>query len=161
MKHLIKVFEFILGITVLSGCNDADTILSPSLSPEIQKALNATIEDEFKAQVTYRRILNDFGDATKPFSNIINAEIKHAEAIANVMDSYNLSVPQNNFKVTDMPTFNTVKDACAAGAIAEVENIELYDEFLKLDLPSDVRNVFENNRKASLNNHFPAFNACK
>ena len=60
-----------------------------------------------------------------------------------------------------MPAFSTVKDACAAGAVAEIENIELYDTFLKLDLPSDVRNVFENNRKASLDNHLPAFNACK
>ncbi len=161
MKNLTKVFVFILGIAVLTGCSDTDSVLHQSLSPEIQKALNAAIEDEFKAQVTYWRILNDFGSQTKPFSNILNAEVKHADAIANLLNTYSLSVPANTFNVTDMPAFSTVKDACAAGAIAEVENIELYDKFLKLDLPSDVRNVFENNRKASLNNHLPAFNACK
>jgi hypothetical protein len=161
MSNTAKIPVFILGILILVSCQDKNAILSPSLSTEVQNALNAAIQDEYKAQAIYRRILNDFGDGTKPFSNVINAEIKHAEALANVMDSYNLSVPQNNFKVTDMPTFSTVKNACAAGAIAEVENIELYDEFLKLDLPSNVRNVFENNRRASLNNHLPAFNACK
>lgn len=161
MNSLIKRLVFILGITTLAGCNDDKSALSPSLSPEIQKALNATIEDEYKAQITYRRILNDFGSQTKPFSNILNAEIKHADAIANLLNNYNLTVPTNTFSVVDMPAFSTVRDACAAGANAEIENIELYDTFLKLDLPSDVRNVFENNRRASLENHLPAFNACK
>lgn len=161
MNNLTKVFVFILGITLLAGCNDNNSVLYPSLSPDIQKALNAAIEDEFKAQVMYRRILNDFGSQTKPFSNILNAEVKHADALANLLNTYGLSVPMNTFNVADMPAFSTVKNACAAGAIAEIENIELYDTFLKLDLPSDVRNVFENNRKASLENHLPAFNACK
>jgi hypothetical protein len=43
---------------------------------------------------------------------------------------------------------------------AEQENIALYDDFLKLDLPRDVRNVFTNNRRASLKNHLPAFQNC-
>lgn len=161
MNSLTQKILFILGITIFAGCNDNRSTLNPGLSPEIQKALNATIEDEYKAQITYQRILSDFGSQTKPFSNILSAEVKHADAIANLLNTYDLPVPNNTFNVADMPTFSTVKDACAAGAIAEVENIELYDKFLKLDLPSDVRNVFENNRKASLNNHLPAFNACK
>lgn len=91
MKNLKKVFVFILGIAVLTGCSNTDSVLHQSLSPEIQKALNAAIEDEFKAQVTYRRILNDFGSQTKPFSNILNAEVKHADALANLLNTYRLS----------------------------------------------------------------------
>jgi hypothetical protein len=43
---------------------------------------------------------------------------------------------------------------------AEQENIALYDRFFALDLPPDVRRVFENNRAASLNNPLPAFQRC-
>ena len=40
-------------------------------------------------------------------------------------------------------------------------DIAIYDKFLKLNLPDDVRKVFENNRSASLNKHLPAFSNCK
>ena len=93
MNRLIKGFSFILGISFLTGCIDDSSALSPSLTPEIQKALNDAIEDEYKAQVTYRRILNDFGSQTKPFSNILNAEIKHADALANLLNNYHLPIP--------------------------------------------------------------------
>jgi hypothetical protein len=53
-----------------------------------------------------------------------------------------------------------VAEACATGAVAEVANIELYDDFLALDLPYDVRRVFEANRVASLDKHLPAFERC-
>jgi hypothetical protein len=36
----------------------------------------------------------------------------------------------------------------------------MYDDMLRLSLPSDVRQVFENNRSASLVNHLPAFERC-
>jgi hypothetical protein len=50
--------------------------------------------------------------------------------------------------------------ACAAGAAAERENIAMYDDLLRTDLPVDVRQVFSNNRSASLVNHLPAFERC-
>ena len=46
------------------------------------------------------------------------------------------------------------------GVVAERENIAIYDRLLPLDLPVDVRQVFENNRAASLFNHLPAFERC-
>jgi hypothetical protein len=36
----------------------------------------------------------------------------------------------------------------------------MYDEFLSLDLPDDVRTVFGNLRSASLDKHLPAFQTC-
>jgi hypothetical protein len=53
-----------------------------------------------------------------------------------------------------------VTAACAAGVVAERENIALYDDLLKQDLPADVRQVFESNRSASLLAHLPAFQRC-
>ncbi len=37
----------------------------------------------------------------------------------------------------------------------------LYDRYLDMDLPTDVRTVFTNNRAASLNNHLPASSRCR
>ena len=59
-----------------------------------------------------------------------------------------------------MARFDSVGEACAAAAQAERDNVSLYDAFLQMDLPTDVRNVFTNNRAASLENHLPAFEAC-
>jgi hypothetical protein len=36
----------------------------------------------------------------------------------------------------------------------------MYDRLLPLELPADVRQVFTNNRRASLVNHLPAFESC-
>ena len=57
--------------------------------------------------------------------------------------------------------FATVTAACAAGVVAEQENIAMYDRLLLTELPNDVRNVFTNNRRASLDRHLPAFESCR
>ncbi len=61
----------------------------------------------------------------------------------------------------NVPTFASVASACAVAADAEVANIALYDALLALELPTDVRTVFVNNRRASLEAHLPAFNRCR
>lgn len=64
-----------------------------------------------------------------------------------------------------MPRFRSVPAACAAAVEAEIANIEMYDVLLEADLPADlpadVRQVFQNNRRASLDHHLPAFQACR
>ncbi|SOE23481.1 hypothetical protein SAMN06298216_3869 [Spirosomataceae bacterium TFI 002] len=160
MKNVLIYSALFTLLVFTNSCKDNQNTVSPILSTEVENALKATLEDEYKAQVTYQRILNDFGKDTRPFVNIKSAEVKHANSISNLMNNYNLVVPSNEFDVNEMPTFNTVKEACALGVIAEIANIELYDSYLSLDMPADVRIVFENNRSASLNNHLPAFENC-
>lgn len=162
MKILIRVVTLLLGSALLMvSCQSNTTQVAPNLTPEIQEALNAAILDEYKAQMTYQKVLDDFGSSTRPFSNILNAEVKHANAIADLLITYQRSVPANPYNLAQMPVYSSVQAACQAGAEAEIENIELYDRLLAQNLPTDVRKVFENNRSASLNNHLPAFNACK
>jgi len=64
------------------------------------------------------------------------------------------------FSVGAVPHFASARDACVAAAGAERDNISLYDHLLTLALPNDVRQVFTNNRRASIDNHQPAFIAC-
>lgn len=145
-----------------SACNPEDNIAPETalLDNEIVEALNATIQDEYKAQMTYQRILDDFGDNTFPFVNIKKAEVKHAEALGKVMTNYSLEVPSNEITVEQIESFSTVQAACAAGVVAEIENIALYDSYLSMDLPADIRTVFTNNRNASEDKHLPAFQNC-
>ena len=71
-----------------------------------------------------------------------------------------LAVPANAWTVATVPHFASVSAACAAGVVAERENIAMYDVLLRIDLPADVRQVFESNRNASLVAHLPAFERC-
>ena len=58
-------------------------------------------------------------------------------------------------------TYDLVIIGCgAAGVQAEIDNVAIYDELFKLDLPSDTRAVFENLQRASLEKHLPAFKRC-
>lgn len=160
MKKLTFFAAFIFFSTLSISCSEKNTKFEPQISEEVIEALKVSILDEYRAQVVYQKILNDFGLDTKPFVNIKKAEVKHADAIANLMVKYNVDVPQNPFDLADVPLFESVKDACAQGVQAEIENIEIYDQFLSLELPDDVRMVLESNRAASLNNHLPAFENC-
>ena len=59
---------------------------------------------------------------------------------------------------TDVPPVPaTFTQACLVAALAERDNIAMYDRFLRFVTATDVRNVFQNLRSASLYNHLPAF----
>ena len=49
-----------------------------------------------------------------------------------------------------------MKTALEIGVQAEIDNISMYESFLKQDLPEDVRDVFENLKNGSVN-HLRAF----
>jgi hypothetical protein len=127
---------------------------------DLTTMLTATLQDEYHAQTVYQGVLNDFG-SIRPFVNIVSAEARHAQAISQLFATRRLDVPPSAWTVASVPHFTTVPAACAAAATAEVENIALYDRYLALDLPADVRTVFTNNRAASATAHLPAFNGCR
>jgi hypothetical protein len=164
---------WLAGILVLTGalafasCDDSpESLTAPSsiasatpLAAELRAALERSIQDEYRAETIYQGVVADFGALT-PFVNVIGAEQRHSSAIALMFTRRSLPVPANAWTVATVPHFATVPSACAAAAIAERENMALYDELLRLDLPSDVRQVFESNRTASLVAHLPAFERC-
>lgn len=127
---------------------------------DLGEMLVATYQDERHAEMIYERVLADFGPV-RPFVNIVEAERKHASSVAFLLTSRGLEVPESLWTTENVPRFSSVALACAAAADAEVENVSLYDRYLALELPADVRTVFQNNRAASQNNHLPAFNRCR
>jgi len=130
------------------------------LSAEALAATNDAIQDEYRAEAIYTRVLIDFGAGTQPFATVVDAEARHVESLARIYQDRGLTVPASTWNVDNAPTFDSVLEACRASAGTERANIALYDRYLKLDLPLDARNVFTNNRDASLLNHLPAFETC-
>jgi hypothetical protein len=150
----------LLGGLAGAACEGSPTSSEPSTEAEaVLEAMQATIQDEYRAELIYQRVMGDFGPV-RPFVNIINAEVRHSEVIAGLYVSRGLPVPESQWRWEEIPAFTSLAEACEAGVQAEVDNAGIYDEYLELELPTDVRRVFENNRRASIQNHLPAFQRC-
>lgn len=141
------------------GPNTTITTAAAPLSAAVLQAMESTLQDEYHAEAIYRGVMEDFG-AIWPFANIVHAEVQHAASIVQLFDKRGLESPANGWGTHNVPRFDSVGAACAAAAQAELDNVALYDAPLALDLPYDVRNVFQHNRDASLYNHLPAFQSC-
>lgn len=129
------------------------------LSAEVKEAMDVMIQDEYRSESLYQRVIEDFGDV-RPFVNIVRAEARHSAAIAALYEAYDMEAPASLWSTQNVPSYGTLREACAAGVEKELENIALYDRYLQLSLPDDVRAVFEHNRFASANNHLRAFRRC-
>lgn len=141
------------------------TVAAPAPSgPRLVEMLNQGIQDEYRFSATYSAVLIDFGDRT-PFSNIVDAERQHIDAMSQLFTNRGLDVPASDWTIGTVPRFPTFKAACAAAADAEVVNWRMYAGFLAEleqagDVPKDVQQVFTNLMEASRDKHLPAFANC-
>lgn len=164
---MTRILRLVAGLVLAFGvaaCDDADDLptgpTGPSgISPELRLTLERGLNDEYRAETTYQAAVTDFGPV-QPFVLIIAAEQRHSTAIGQLFLTRGLPVPANPWTFSNVTHYPTVAAACEGGAASERANIALYDELLKLELPADVRQVFTNNRAASLMNHLPAFERC-
>jgi hypothetical protein len=60
----------------------------------------------------------------------------------------------------DVPSFDTLADACEAGVQAEIDNAALYDELFTMVDNADIIRVFTALQEASQTKHLPAFERC-
>lgn len=151
-----------LAVAALAACGTTTSPTgptAPAADVQLVSMLERAIQDEYRAEAIYEGVLVDFGQVA-PFVNVLIAEERHSAAIGRLFTSRGLAVPASGSSVASVPHFGTVAAACGAGTLAERANIALYDELLRGELPADVRQVFTNNRSASLLNHLPAFSRC-
>ncbi|MFO0835458.1 MAG: DUF2202 domain-containing protein [Phycisphaerales bacterium] len=126
-----------------------------TITPASADALRAAWLDERRAQAFYGAVLEKHGQI-RPFTNILNAEKRHEQAVATLMDRYGVSRPSKDS--TDVPGVPaTIAECAKLSAQVERDNVAMYDRLLKDVSEPDVRAVLENLRAASLNNHLPAF----
>ena len=159
-----RILWLVATMTVIGGvgCSDSQLPTAPTgvaTGPALGVILARAIQDEYRAEAIYQGVLNDFGQVP-PFANVVGAEERHSAAIARLYASRGETAPASQWTIDGAPHFTSIPAACTAGVTAERENIALYDELLRADLPTDVRQVFTNNRSASLLKHLPAFEWC-
>jgi hypothetical protein len=149
-------------MVALAACGTETQPIAPVVEDQVELSaiLLEAIQDEYRAEAVYAGVIEDFGQVA-PFSNIIDAETRHSEAIARLYESRGWSVPDNPWTVSMVPRFEELGAACEAGVVAEVANVAVYDELAaRATLPPDVATVFSSNRAASLERHLPAFERC-
>ena len=117
------------------------------MNPSLGNMLVYAIEDEYLARQEYELAIKALGDV-KPFPSIINSEVNHIEWLKKLLLEYNCSIPvDNSASFLDLP--ENLKNALEFGIEAEIENINMYESFLKKDLPENVVPVFTKLRDAS------------
>jgi rubrerythrin len=122
------------------------------------RALREALDDEHKAWATYDQVIRDLGPE-RPFSNIIEAEARHIEALQSLFQRYGLEVPENPWPGR-VQRFASLREACEAGIQAEIENSALYERLLRSTSRPDILAVLRNLQRASQERHLPAFRRC-
>jgi hypothetical protein len=148
-------------VAALTACSsDLPAGIEPPNDDELA-AMNAAIQDEYRAEAVYLAVIGDFGDIS-PFYQIMFAEQRHSEAVASLFIKRGLDVPASGQTAESVPRFDSISAACGFGVEAEIANIGMYEDLLgSAGLQEDTRRVFENLQRASLENHLPAFEACR
>ncbi len=116
------------------------------------------LNDEYKARAFYRLVITTFG-RIQPFINIVEAEETHARALERLCERHGIPLPVDEWDRTVQPPAS-VLDACRAGVEGEIENIAMYDRFLKATENPDIRALYQRLQARSRDAHLPAFERC-
>ena len=128
------------------------------LSEAEASALLEAVEEEYGAAALYKSVIDTYGEVY-PFSGIYQSELNHAGALVRQAEKYGIEVPQYSF--TDLPVFDSLEAACAAGVQAEIADAALYDSLMAVTEHTDLIRVYENLQRASLESHLPRFESCQ
>ncbi len=120
----------------------------------ILQALN----DEYKARAFYRLVIKTFGPV-RPFINIVEAEDTHARAVEALCVRHGIPLPADDWD-TKLEPPPSILEACRAGVQGELENIAMYDRFLRETEKPEVRSLFQRLQARSREAHLPAFERC-
>ncbi|GAB4186261.1 MAG: hypothetical protein Tsb002_10590 [Wenzhouxiangellaceae bacterium] len=129
------------------------------MSQIVGDVLIEAINDEYKARATYRHVIKQFGKI-RPFVNILEAESRHVEALLPLFHKYGVTIPEDDWD-SRVVVPQSVKEACQAGVDAEIANAKMYERLIQqaAEYP-DIQQVLEQLKRASAENHLPAFRRC-
>ena len=130
-----------------------------NLDERTQQAMIDAINDEYQARAFYTAVIEKYG-VIRPFSNIVQAEERHAQRWYTLFTQYGLPIPEDIF-AGNIEAPETLRAACEMAVAAEIANIQMYDSFLDFVEEPDLRATFVQLRNVSQNNHKPAFERCR
>jgi len=128
------------------------------VSENLSKILLDALDDERKAEATYAAVIAKFG-SVGPFSNIAEAEQRHAAALERQLERLGIDVPPNSW-TGKVSAPASLAEACESAVEGEIENIALYDRLIPMIDDPAARQVMENLQAASRDRHLPAFRRC-
>ncbi|WP_321779570.1 DUF2202 domain-containing protein [Sulfurimonas sp.] len=140
---------------------DEEQLLSQQVDTSadvVQQLLRIACYDEYKANAYYQKVIDTYGSVT-PFSNIVQAEVRHYTAIEQLCKKYGVTPPINDW-YDKIQIGSSLTECCQDGVDAEIANIEMYDKLLPFVMQDDIRDVFYKEQAASYNQHLPAFERC-
>ena len=112
------------------------------------------MQDELFARGEYEYIIQELG-AQKPFTNISQSERNHINMLRPYLRKYEIVIDEDQWKEEIVyPT--SIKEALDTCINAEIYNIEMYEKFLKQELPEDLRITFDKLKRGS-ENHLESF----
>ena len=120
----------------------------------IEEMLTYAIQDEYLARAEYELIMAEHG-SIRPFTNIMAAEERHIEWVAEIIGKYGYALPEDT-AAEHVVLPESLRSSFETGVQAEIDNIAMYESFLQAELPGDVRDLFERLKQAS-ENHLRAF----
>lgn len=112
-------------------------------------------DGEYAAAASYQAVLDKYGQV-EPYATILQAELRHIDALIRQLDRLGVDVPANPYlgKIAAPADLRTAAEAWAEG---EVLNVALYDELMEQTEDAQILKVLGNLRRASLESHLPAF----
>lgn len=116
------------------------------------------LNDEYKARAFYRLVIKTFGPV-RPFVNIVEAEETHARAIERLCARYQIPLPADEWNGT-LKSPVSVLEACRAGVRGELDNIAMYERFLRETREPELQALFQRLQARSRDAHLPAFQRC-
>jgi len=120
----------------------------------LEDMLKYAIEDEYLARGEYKYILDTFGDII-PFKDVMAAEVQHIADVKILLEKYKFTVPKD-VSEDHLIKADNAEQTYEIGVQAELDNIAMYENFLKNTLPEDIATTFEFLMEAS-RGHLNAF----
>jgi hypothetical protein len=130
---------------------------TPLTTAEID-GLKLAVLEEYGALNTYNAVIDQLG-AVYPFTQIVQSEQQHVNALLRLADRYGITALVNP-GLTNSLGIVTVTEACQIGLSAEIADADLYTQIMKFTTHTDLLRVYTNLRSASLNIHLTQFEYC-
>jgi hypothetical protein len=121
-------------------------------------AIREALEDAYRARATCRKVIETFGPV-RPFVNIVEAEERHARALRALLNRLGVEPPRDTWP-TRVSASDTLVEACAAAARAELAREAMYQRLIPLVRHPGARRVMRRIQKASYKRYLPAFRRC-
>lgn len=112
-------------------------------------------DGEYAAAASYQAVLDEFGPV-EPYATILEAELRHIDALVRQLEKAGVSVPDNPYSGL-IPAPDDLLAAAQAWAEGEIKNVEMYDALISQSASDSLTRVLSNLRSASLESHLPLF----